>query len=68
MAKDPQRLWEDVANKANEAGAVWAMVEILADKEGRGFVSQLGRKEAEICIGVLDYVSRELRLTIIRRL
>lgn len=64
MNKDPRQQWEDVVSKANEAGAVLALAEILADKEGRCLVSHLGRKEAEICIGVLDRVSRELWLTL----
>jgi len=66
MTKEPRRLWEEVASIADEAGAVRALCEILADKDGRCFVSHLERKEAELCIEVLDRVSRGLYLTLFR--
>lgn len=67
-ARDHQQLWKDVASKADEAEAVRSLAEILADKEGRSFISLLERKDAELCVGILDHVSRELRLPLVHRL
>lgn len=58
MAKDYRRLWKDVAGASNEGGAVRTLAEILLDKEGRAFISNLERNDAELCIKILDRVSR----------
>lgn len=60
MAKDFRRLWKDVTNTIDEAKAVRILAEILADKEGRAFISRLERKDAELCIEILDHVSYNL--------
>ena len=62
MVKDYQRLWRDVTSANNETQAVRSLAEILIDKEGRGFISSLKRKDAELCIEVLDRVSCDLHL------
>jgi len=58
MAKDYQRLWKDVTSTNNEGKAVRTLADILLDKEGRTFISNLARKDAELCIEILDHVSR----------
>ena len=62
MAKDYQRLWAHITGTTDESRAVRTLVEILADREGRTFISRLERKEAELCIDILDHVSRDLDL------
>ena len=62
MAKDYQRLWRDITRTIDEGNTVQALAEILLDQEGRTFISQLGRRDAELCIEILDYVSRDLCL------
>ena len=62
MAKDYQQQWEGVTNDADEAGAIRVMGEILATKDGRVFISRLGREEAELSIRILDNVSYDLHL------
>ena len=57
MVDDYQRLWRGVTSASNETQAVRTLAEILIDKEGRDFVSRLKRKDAELCIEVLDRVS-----------
>ena len=57
MAKDYQRLWKDVTGTKDEGKAVRTLAEILVDKEGRSFISNLERKDAELCIEILDQVS-----------
>ena len=59
MAKDYQRLWEDVIRAIDEANAVRTLAEILADEEGRTFVSCLEREDAELRTETLDHVSRD---------
>lgn len=61
MNKNFQQLWKDFANSTDEAVAVRVLAGIVADKEGRAFVSRLGRDDAEYCIYILDRVSPELR-------
>ena len=61
MAKDYQRLWKDITDTIDEAKAVRILAEILVDKEGRAFISRLDRKDAELCIEILDLVSCDLR-------
>ena len=68
MSKDYQRLWKDVTSATDEAKAVRTLAEILVDKEGRAFASRLERKEAELCIEILDRVSRDFHLPSFRRL
>jgi hypothetical protein len=60
MHKHYYRLWADVANTTDEAKAVRTLAEILADRDGRTFISHLERKSAELCIEILDRVSRDL--------
>jgi hypothetical protein len=60
MAKDYLRLWKRVASTTDEAKAVRTLAEILADREGRTFISRLERKDVELCIEILDRVSRDL--------
>ena len=59
MAKDYQRLWKDVTSTSDEGKAVRNLADILLDKDGRTFVSNLARKDAELCIEILDHVSRD---------
>ena len=60
MTKDYEQLWKGVTHITDEAQAVRALADILADNEGRRFVSRLGGKDAELCIEILDDVSRDL--------
>jgi len=60
MAKNYQQRLERIANPTDEAEAVRVMAEILVSTEGRGFISRLERKDAELSIGILDRVSCEL--------
>jgi hypothetical protein len=62
MAKDYHRLWKGITNANNEAKAVRTLTEILSDKEGKGFISNLERRDAELCIEILDRVSHDLNL------
>ena len=57
-ARDPVKLWGLVCRTSNEAKAVRTLAEILLDKEGRTFIANLTREDAELCIEILDYVSR----------
>ena len=59
MAKDYQRLWGDVTSTNDEVKAIRTLAEILLDKEGRSLISNLARKDAELCIEILDLVSRD---------
>ena len=58
MAKDYSQLWKIVASISDEGKAVRTLAEILLDKEGRAFISNLER-DAELCIEILDRVSRD---------
>ena len=62
MLKVYRRLWEGLTITTNEAEAVRDLAEIVADKGGKDFILRLERDEAKLCIGILDRVSRELRL------
>ena len=62
MVKDYQRLWKCVISTADEANAVRTLAVILADKEGRSFVSCLERKDVGLCIEILDRVSSDFCL------
>jgi len=68
MAKDHGRLWKEVAGTTDEGKAIRTLAEILADKEGGTFVSNLGHKDAELCIEILNRVSRNPRLSLFRRI
>jgi len=59
MAKDYRRLWKNVISTADEDKAVRTLAKILVDKEGRAFMKKLERKDAELCIEILDHVSRD---------
>ena len=67
MAKDFRRLWKDATNTIDQAKAVRILADILVDKEGRVFISRLERKDAELCIEILDYVSCDPHLFHFRR-
>jgi len=58
MGKNYQWLWEQVTSGIDEAKSVRTLAEIVVNKEGRAFVSRLGRKDAELCIEILDHVGR----------
>ena len=45
----------------DESKAVRTLADILADREGRTFVSRLERKDVGLCIEILDRVSHNLR-------
>ena len=64
MAKDYQRLWKEVTSAIDEAKSVRTLAEILVNKEGRAFISRLERKDAELCIEILDHVGRDLHLSL----
>ncbi|KAF9643108.1 kinase-like protein [Thelephora ganbajun] len=55
MGKDYERLWKGVTNATDEGKAVRTLAEILSDKEGRGFILRLERKDAKLCIEILDH-------------
>ena len=57
VVMDPVRLWKEVIWTSDEEKAVRALAGILVDKEGRNFISNLLRKDAELCIEILDRVS-----------
>jgi len=57
-----QELWNSITDGPDRDDAVSALSTILDDMEGRYFISCLERKEADLCIKLLDHVSRELRL------
>ena len=56
MAENYPRLWKEVTSAIDEAKAVRTLAEILAEKEGRNFISRLGRRDVELCIEILDHV------------
>ena len=61
-AKYYRRLWKDVTSASDEGKAARTLAEIVLDKEGRTFISNLARKDAELCIEILDHVSRDPHL------
>ena len=67
MAKDFRRLWKDATNTIDQTKAVRILADILVDKEGRVFISRLERKDAELCIEILDYVGCDPHLFHFRR-
>ena len=62
IAKDYQQLWKDITSTSDKGKAVRTLAEILLDKEGRSLISNLERKDAELCIEILDHVSRDPHL------
>ena len=58
--KDYRGLWQDVTGTRDEGKAVRTLARILVDKEGRNFISNLRRTDAELCIELLDHVSHRL--------
>ena len=60
MAKDYRRLWVDVISTSDEEKAIRTLTKILEDREGRNFISNLTREDAELCIEILDHVSHNL--------
>jgi len=62
MVQNYQQLWKEIAEADSGTKAVRTLAEILADKEGRTFISHLERNDAELCIEVLDRVSRDVHL------
>jgi len=62
MDQHYQQLWKEIAEAESGAEAVRTLAEILADKEGRIFILRLERKNAKLCIEVLDRVSCDLYL------
>ena len=59
MGNDYRQLWEGVTNATGQSEAVRALAKIVVDKQGRVFVSSLEREEAELCVKILDDVSRD---------
>jgi len=59
MAKNYQQLWKDAASTSDEGKAVRTLSQIVLDKDGRTFVSNLERNDAELCIEILDRVSHD---------
>lgn len=49
----------DAAGTNDEVRAVRTLAEILLDEEGRTFISNLEREDAELCIEILSRVSRD---------
>lgn len=54
---DMQKLLAEAISKPDKAESVVAFARILATEDGRDFISRLDRKDAELCIEILDYVS-----------
>jgi hypothetical protein len=62
MDKDYRQLWKDITSTTDGAKAVRTVAQILMDEEGRTFILCLERKDAELCIEILDHVRRDLHL------
>ena len=62
MTKDYQQLWKGSAGATDKAHAVRFLAEILADKEGRAFISHLDDGDAGLCVEILGSVSCSLHL------
>ena len=62
MTKRYQQLWGGVTTTADETQTVRALAEILANREGRVFISCLNSQDVGLCIETLDNVSRNLHL------
>jgi len=59
MAKYYQQLWRDVASTSDEGKAVRTLARIVLDREGRTFILNLEHNDAELCMEILDRVSRD---------
>jgi len=59
MDKNCQQLWQDVASTSDEGKAVRTLAKIVLDKLGRTFILGLERNCAELCMEILDRVSRD---------
>jgi len=57
MTKDYQKFWKGVTSTSNEGKAVRTLARIVLDREGRTFVLNLERNDAELCMEILDRVS-----------
>ena len=62
IAKDYRRLWKEITSTSDEGKAVRTLAEVLLDEEGRKFVLDLERKDAELCIEILYHVGRDMCL------
>ena len=62
LATDYRQLWGSVTT--NEAKAIRTLAEILAEKEGRRFISHLDSEAAGLCIEILVHVSHDPELFI----
>jgi hypothetical protein len=63
VVTDCRPLWKNVVSASasgDEGKAVQILAKILLDKEDRASISKLERKDAELCIEILDHVSRDL--------
>jgi len=60
MAIDYQQLWNDAVSTRDKAKAIQTMSGVLVEKEGRVFISRLDTQNAELCVEILDDVSRDL--------
>ena len=58
MAKDYPQLWKAVTSANDEGRAARTLAEILLGRGGMAFISSLERDDAELCIEILDRVSR----------
>jgi len=59
MAKDYSQIWKAVTSANDEGEAVRTLADIVLDKPGRAFILELERDDAELCIEILDRVSRD---------
>ena len=59
---DPVELWGWVVRTISEVDSIQILAKILAQKEGRSFISNLACKNAKLCIEILDRVSHDLYL------
>ena len=56
MAVDFNRSWKKACAAQNETEFVRSLAEILASKDGLGYILTLERDGAELCIEILDHV------------
>ena len=59
MVKDYRQLWKDVTSTSGEGEAIRTLADILRDGEGTDFILNLALEDAELCIEILDHVSRD---------
>jgi len=62
VAKNCQRLWVATTNATDKTQAAQTLANILADRDGEGFVSNLDSADVKLCIEILSNVSPDLRL------